>query len=65
MMTKKDKEIQDLLIEIIDGGELHVILERNRVLVEYTGKELDNYRDVPSWQYLMSAAEKLYDEYEE
>jgi len=43
---------------------MHCIVKKNLILVDYSGEELDDMEDIPGWEYLMSIAEKLYDEYE-
>lgn len=65
-MSRSDEQIRELLkaTREHDGG-MHDIVEKNELLVEYTGEELDDMEDIPGWEYLMSVAEKLYNEYEE
>lgn len=65
-MSKSDEQIRELLkaTREHDGG-MHDIVEKNELLVEYTGEELDDMEDIPDWQYLMSTAEKVYEAYEE
>lgn len=64
-MSKSDECIEKILKLSKENNEMDDIIEQNEVLVNYTGKELDDLEDIPNWGYLMNAAEKLYDEYEE
>jgi hypothetical protein len=64
-MSRSDENIRELLKACRDEKSIHDIVDKNKLLVEYTGKELDDMEDIPSWEYIMSAAEKLYDQYEE
>jgi len=64
-MSRSDENIKDLLKQVKEHDEMHTIVDKNKVLVEYSGKELDDMEDIPSWEYIMEVAEKLYDEYEE
>ena len=61
-MSRSDEQIRELLkaTREHDGG-MHDIVEKNELLVEYTGEELDDMEDIPGWEYLMSVAEKLYE----
>lgn len=63
-MSKSDKQIKELLKACRDEKSLDDIVSRNKVLVKYTGKKLDDMEDIPNWGYLMSAVEKVYEEYE-
>ena len=64
-MSRSDEQIKELLKACRDEKSLDDIVSRNKTLVEYTGKELDDMEDIPDWEYLMSAAQKQYDEYVE
>lgn len=64
-MSRSDEQIKELLKACRDEKSLDDIVSRNKVLVEYTGKELDDMEDIPDWGYLMSAVEKVYEEYED
>ncbi len=64
-MSKSDEQIKELLKACRDEKSLDDIVNRNKVLVEYTGKELDDMEDIPDWGYLMSAVEKVYEQYED
>lgn len=64
-MSRSDENIRELLKACRDEKSIHDIVDKNKLLVEYTGKELDDMEDIPGWEYIMSAAEKLYDQYEE
>lgn len=64
-MSKSDEEIENLLKACRDEKSIHDIVSKNKILVKYTGKELNDMEDIPNWEYLMSAAEKLYDQFEE
>ncbi len=65
-MSRSDENIKELLkaTREHDGG-MHDIVEKNQLLVEYTGEELNDMEDIPGWEYLMSAAEKLYEQYQD
>ena len=65
-MSKSDEHIKELLKatrehDICRAPELC----RYQILVDYSGEELDDMEDIPGWEYLMSIAEKLYEQYEE
>tara|TARA_R110000787_G_scaffold169566_5_gene282288 strand:+ start:465 stop:788 length:324 start_codon:yes stop_codon:yes gene_type:complete len=64
-MSRSDENIRELLKACRDEKSVHDIVEKNELLVEYTGEELDDMEDIPSWEYIMSAAEKVYEAYEE
>ena len=63
-MSKVNKEIQELLKQVKEHDEMYTIVDNNKVLVEYSGEELDDMEDIPGWEYIMKVAEKLYKEFE-
>ena len=63
-MSKSDERIKVLLKAHKKYDGMHTIIKKNQILVDYSGKELDDMEDIPGWEYLMSIAEKLYDKYE-
>lgn len=63
-MSRSDEHIKELLKATREHGGMHGIVKKNQILVDYSGEELDDMEDIPGWAYLMSIAEKLYDEYE-
>ena len=63
-MSRSDKQIEDLLKQVKEHDEIHTIVDNNKILVEYSGKELDEMEDIPGWEYIMEVAEKLYEEFE-
>ena len=64
-MSRSDENIKELLEACRDEKSIHDVVSRNKTLVDYTGEELDDMEDIPDWNYLMSAAEKQYEEYAE
>ena len=62
-MSKSDEQIKELLKACRDEKSINDIVIRNKTLVEYTGEELDDMEGIPDREYLMSAAEKQYEEY--
>ena len=64
-MSRSDEQIKDLLKACRDEKSLDDIVSRNKVLVDYTGEELDDMEDIPGWEYIMSAVEKVYEQYED
>jgi len=63
-MSRPDEHIKDLLKQVKEHDEMHTIVDNNKVLVEYSGEELDDMEDIPGWEYIMEVAEKLYKEFE-
>lgn len=63
-MSRSDEHIKALLEATRKHNGMHAIVKKNQILVDYSGKELDDMEDIPGWEYLMPIAEKLYDEYE-
>lgn len=63
-MSRSDESVKKFLEQIKEHDEMHTIVDSNKVLVEYSGKELDDMEDIPGWEYIMKVAEKLYDEFE-
>lgn len=64
-MSRSDEHIKELLKLTREHDGMHAIVKKNQRLVDYSGEELDDMEDIPGWEYLMSVAEKLYNEYEE
>ena len=64
-MSRSDEHIKELLKATREHDGMHAIVKKNQRLVDYSGEELDDMEDIPGWEYLMSVAEKLYNEYEE
>ena len=63
-MSRSDESVKKLLEQIKEHDEMYTIVNNNKVLAEYSGKELDDMEDIPGWEYIMKVAEKLYDEFE-
>lgn len=63
-MSRSDEHIKELLEQVKEHDEMHTIVDNNKVLVEYSGEELDDMEDIPGWEYIMEVAEKLYKEFE-
>jgi len=63
-MSRSDEKIKELLKQVKEHNEIHTIVDNNKVLVEYSGEELDDMEDIPGWEYIMKVAEKLYKEFE-
>ena len=63
-MSRSDEHIKELLKQVKEHNEIHTIVDNNKVLVEYSGEELDDMEDIPGWEYIMKVAEKLYKEFE-
>lgn len=64
-MSKGDEHIKELLKATKEHDGMYAIVDKNKILVKYTGEEMDDMEDIPDWQYLMSAVEKVYEEFEE
>jgi len=63
-MSRSDGHIKELLEQVKEHDEMYTIVDNNKVLVEYSGEELDDMEDIPGWEYIMQVAEKLYKEFE-
>eukprot|EP01047_Picozoa_sp_COSAG01_P003628 COSAG01_NODE_109_length_25925_cov_48.384961_34_plen_108_part_00 len=63
-MSRSDGHIKELLEQVKEHDEMYTIVDNNKVLVEYSGEELDDMEDIPGWEYIMKVAEKLYNEFE-
>ena len=63
-MSRSDEHIKELLEQVKEHDEMYTIVDNNKVLVEYSGEELDDMEDIPGWEYIMQVAEKLYKEFE-
>jgi len=63
-MSRLNEDIKELLEQIKEHDEMYTIVDKNKVLVEYSGEELDDMEDIPGWEYIMQVAEKLYKEFE-
>ena len=64
-MSKSDEHIKVLLKAHKQHDGMEAIVKANQVLVDYSGKKLDDMEDIPGWEYLMPIAEKLYEEYQD
>jgi len=64
-MSRSDEHIKELLEATRKHDGMHAIVKKNQILVDYSGKELDDMEDIPGWEYLMPIAEKLYEEYQD
>ena len=63
-MSRSDEQIKELLKACRDEKSLDDIVNKNKILAEYSGEELDDMEDIPGWEYIMKVAEKLYDQFE-
>ena len=63
-MSRSDESVKKLIEQIKKHDEVHTIVNKNKILAEYSGEELDDMEDIPGWEYIMKVAEKLYDEFE-
>ena len=65
MRTKVTEEetIDNLMEAVKEDNELHTIVEKNEIIVDYTGEDLDNMEEIPNWQYLIKVYVKLWEEF--
>ena len=67
MSTKitEEETIDNLMEAVKEDNELYTIVEKNKIIVDYTGEDLDNMEEIPNWQNLMEVYVKLYEEFKD